>query len=57
MDVLGVIRLEGTIVRLVEQDENGHDLTFLYFSLTTAQGDAIIIRVQGRLAQLVRALR
>ena len=57
MDVLGVIRLEGTIVRLVEQDENGHDLTFLYFSLTTAQGDAIIIRVQGRLAQVVRALR
>ena len=30
---------------------------FLYFSLTSTEGDAIIMRVQGRLAQLVRALR
>ncbi len=30
---------------------------FLYIFLTTAEGNAIIIRVQGRLAQLVRALR
>jgi hypothetical protein len=30
---------------------------FLYFFLTTAEGNAIIMRVQGRLAQLVRALR
>ncbi len=29
----------------------------LYFFLTTAKGNAIIIHVQGRLAQLVRALR
>jgi hypothetical protein len=32
-------------------------LHFCMFSLTTGKGNAIIIPVQGRLAQLVRALR
>jgi hypothetical protein len=32
-------------------------LKFCNFFLTTLKGNAIIIRVQGRLAQLVRALR
>ena len=54
-DVISVLRYSNKDVPALR--EVGELLAFRKFGLTTATGNAMIIRVPGRLAQLVRALR